>query len=301
MDSNKVRKNQNQTTCILKACDYLIDLSIHISNFKNIAKPPQTSILNAHWQSVTLVSMKTLDTPLVQSPSLLQLSPLGETGCTHDLHCDTSEFATFLEKVGMLTSWWCVVISVFLFLRLFPLRTHTPWRWQESICCHCPNHCVILQKRFRICKDRLFSASCLKDARIWNEALGNNFKEAHVFCFHFFPPSIAYEDLSGGTFGASAFAESYCRRNNSHKVNGLWKVSKTQNNCLIDSFPKAILAIGYIYCFAFAWCSLEGLCMELLWYLGPCDIVQPYLPLSRVRTFPTIDFCLQCVDSERWM
>lgn len=187
MDSNKVRKNQNQTTCILKACDYLIDLSIHISNFKNIAKPPQTSILNAHWQSVTLVSMKTLDTPLVQSPSLLQLSPLGETGCTHDLHCDTSEFATFLEKVGMLTSWWCVVISVFLFLRLFPLRTHTPWRWQESICCHCPNHCVILQKRFRICKDRLFSASCLKDARIWNEALGNNFKEAHVFCFHFFP------------------------------------------------------------------------------------------------------------------
>ena len=43
------------------------------------------------------------------------------------------------------------------------------------------------RKRFGICKNRLFSPSCLKDARIWNEGLGNNFKEAHVFCFHFFP------------------------------------------------------------------------------------------------------------------
>ena len=199
---------------------------------------------------------------------------------------------------GGVCRYFCFLISSFISIK----DTYSLALAGEHMLSLSPIIVSSFRKDFDICKDRLFSASCLKDARIWNEALGNNFKEAHgVFVFIFFPLQSHMKTYPEAPLEQVLLLNPIAGAIIHIRWMDFEKFPKTQNNCLIDSFPKAILAIGYIYCFAFAWCSLEGLCMELLWYLGPCDIVQPYLPLSRVRTFPTIDFCLPCVDSERWM
>lgn len=86
------------------------------------------------------------------------------------------------------------------------------------------------RKRFRTCKNRLFSHSIfysfLKDARIWNEGLANNFKEAHVFfsCFSGFIQSLPSSHMK--TYPEAPLEQVLLLNpiaggTNAHKVNGL--------------------------------------------------------------------------------